>query len=750
MTCNQFPPTMTSVEDDDLLYAFDRSGAQKRMLPVGSLSEKIKEDVEENINVDQIVDTVVDDVISRAKVSAPIEIIDGVFTYEISGFNASLSSYYIYSESGTFPNQLLIPDFDYTFTDAETESITLTSSWSGGKLIAKSLNPDGSGVVKSSNSFTVDELKSVIIPNGVEVVVPELDNARYIINPTGYSAAVGDITLDSGQVASLQTNELGMYVVTHFGADKSGVENSDQEFEDAATRANASALGSGQTVVLVPSGSYLRTVINSTPCIWQLGASVLFPGAGGVSPTFVNSAKYLNGKIIRYIGSQQSGSVYYGDPTYKLQEVTGIGVTGEIAASSDRSAGLFGGSYNHRSDAGLNNMGVQGLAVNNNSLVAKGSFGGYFEGFRFPNSLGNARGIEAVCHNGGPGIYNTNIYWRPADDSKATFGAWITTGGNNLGVSGGDVVDFEDSSAAIAINRKGDSTDGFQAFLRGMVFYYGSVSNNQAIVSQKDYGWYWYDVETAGTEATASGVEKEVGSLNVSLYNQHASDNPSIIRSRRSNDGFTNTESGNIVASWESLGYYNSSYYALGRLRCIQDSAFSGGEAAGRYDLDIKDSSGVFGGYTFKPDYFGPKATNTKDLASPTVRVKTAYLVNSPDVSSDATLKQERGELNDSEIKAALSVARLPRIFQWIAEVEEKANLTGQTVYLHCSPMAQSVWSVFENEGLDPSLYGFINDGDDYDAKWSLQPQELLWMICAAQQSKIDNFESRLAALENA
>lgn len=150
------------------------------------------------------------------------------------------------------------------------------------------------------------------------------------------------------------------------------------------------------------------------------------------------------------------------------------------------------------------------------------------------------------------------------------------------------------------------------------------------------------------------------------------------------------------------------------------------------------------------PSYFGPSpSTSGINAATSSSRYGTIYLVNSPDVSSDESLKKQRSPLTVDEVKAALQIAQLPRMFQWLSEIEEKKDLTGQTVYLHCSPMAQEVWSAFEDNNLDPMLYGFINDGDDYDARWSIQPQELLWMICAAQQSKINDFESRISALEN-
>ena len=132
------------------------------------------------------------------------------------------------------------------------------------------------------------------------------------------------------------------------------------------------------------------------------------------------------------------------------------------------------------------------------------------------------------------------------------------------------------------------------------------------------------------------------------------------------------------------------------------------------------------------------------DIGEAGARWRSIYLVNSPDVSSDVTKKTEMAALNSSEMKAAIEIARLPRMFKWISEIQEKQG-TDNTVYLHCSPMAQSVWSTFEDNNLDPMNYGFMSDGDE---SWSIKPQELLWMICAAQQERIDSIESRLSSLE--
>lgn len=142
---------------------------------------------------------------------------------------------------------------------------------------------------------------------------------------------------------------------------------------------------------------------------------------------------------------------------------------------------------------------------------------------------------------------------------------------------------------------------------------------------------------------------------------------------------------------------------------------------------------------------FKPLVTNTLSCGGAGQRWTTGYFVNSPNVSSDEALKEQRGEISSEELEAGYAIAKLPRFFKWLSEISEKGS---ESAYLHCSPMAQDVWSAIENAGLDPELYGFISNGDD-KSNWSIQPQELLWLVCYAQQVKIDDIEDRLIALES-
>ena len=169
------------------------------------------------------------------------------------------------------------------------------------------------------------------------------------------------------------------------------------------------------------------------------------------------------------------------------------------------------------------------------------------------------------------------------------------------------------------------------------------------------------------------------------------------------------------------------------------EGAYVGGVTANNLTLLSQDTKVI----TVAPTFMSPITTGTMSMGQFGFRYTTGYFVNSPDVSSDKTMKEQIRDLTDAESSAAKSIAKLPKMFKWISEVEQK----GDGAYLHCSPMAQSVWDALESEGLDPTMYGFVSDGGE-DGTYSLQPQELLWMIVQAQQATLDAFEERLKALE--
>lgn len=614
--------------------------------------------------------------LGKSRTSAPVPFVDGQFNYTVSGFNASLSSYYIYSSTGTFPTQLLIPTVDYTFANETTEEITLTSSWSGGEIIAKSLDPTGTGVVQSPVSFTESELIIAIgLGDGDEVVVTELGNARYVIKPSGFLPMTGDIAMNSGQVAHLQLDSQGMLNVDWFGANGDEDTSVDQlsYFNLAIDRAKQEETDNNRMPIIVASGKNYRVSADTKQAaMWLVMPRTNILGGGAALPTYENNTKHLLGKIISYNGTDQSRLVRYGDPAFTVQEYTGKGYTAIINGDGILTGGLAGTAHTSgKDDQGQACIGVTGVSLVD-SDTGKGAWSFYAEAHRAPSlpNAGNSFCMEATSFNRGNTVQDTP-YADVSYGQGLTYNQWLTTGGSPT-----DFPDCNDTTAAIGILGKGGA-----AYSRGIIFKKDSVSTGEAICLPGQYETVWFDKNTLDEEKRAAGIS--------------------------------------------------------GVMPIDQ----------GQLSMHVWDNAGLKRTVILTPSEFSPPNSLMADGA-PGRRWITTYLVNSPDVSSDETLKKQRGSLNQNEINAGLAIARLPRMFQWIDEINSKAKLTGQTTYLHCSPMAQEVWSTLESNNLNPADYGFINDGDDYGAKWSLQPQELLWMICAAQQSVLDNFESRLSALE--
>ncbi|AGH16056.1 tail spike protein [Vibrio phage pYD21-A] len=615
-------------------------------------------------------------ILNIAQVSDPLAFVNGTFDYTFTGFNASTSAIYVYSQNGTFPNQLLIPGVDYTFVDNVTSTITLTSSWDGGVLIAKSFDPLGIGNVPyEGNSFTRAELVARgDLNNGDIVYVTDYGNVRCKIQPVGYVAEVGDFTIGTGQIAQILPNSNGHYLVTYFGA----IDDPDDElgnqlsyFSLAAQRADIT-----KTKVLIPPGTTYR--LSGTPLTyditWIFGSNADIKGVGGVSPTFVLDLTILGGRVEYELQGNARSMKYMGDGTFRYQKTIGRGQTSGLlsvcatnGATSLMSTACTSFSSAQTSADGITISTSSKLVCDNPDVPVTG-WAGYDEGIivdtAHPDSNCIAR-ETAIC-NQFPTCYTLEPYSTFADATGLSVGH---------GISAGLVPWTGPISAFMYWTR----TSNLTKIKKGLVIGDSSIEDGaylaEAIALPDNCGFSWYNPTDN----------------NMSAYVKYLRD------------------SGQNVFK---VGVFNDNNTSV-------------------KVLDVKFNTVTYG-------------SSTVTLGEDDKRFLGIKLVNSPDVSSDETKKQQRGSLNEAEKTAALQIARAPKIFKWLSEI----NIDGEDhAKLHCSPMAQTVWSIFIENGLDPAKYGFIKNAS---SNWSIKPQELLWMICAAQQEKIDNFESRLAALENA
>jgi hypothetical protein len=183
-------------------------------------------------------------------------------------------------------------------------------------------------------------------------------------------------------------------------------------------------------------------------------------------------------------------------------------------------------------------------------------------------------------------------------------------------------------------------------------------------------------------------------------------------------------------------------------------SSYTAGGSLGGYMKFLNDTDGNsyrFG--VFNASFAEPKTliinyssisygVSTATLGTASRRFQSIYLQNAPDVVSDENKKDEKRSLTTDEINAGLELSRNVMMFKWISEIEEKGS---DDTYLHTSVMAQKVWSILEENNLDPTKYGFISNDS---VGWSIIQSELSMIMCAALIAKQDELETRIQALE--
>lgn len=104
---------------------------------------------------------------------------------------------------------------------------------------------------------------------------------------------------------------------------------------------------------------------------------------------------------------------------------------------------------------------------------------------------------------------------------------------------------------------------------------------------------------------------------------------------------------------------------------------------------------------------------NTSDIGNASSRVRQIYSNNGTINTSDERLKCDFSYLDDSEVNAAIEIARIAGLHKWKKSVAEK----GASARKHVGVYAQKVVEVLARHDLDPFSYGFIC----YD-QWDASP----------------------------
>lgn len=246
----------------------------------------------------------------------------------------------------------------------------------------------------------------------------------------------------------------------------------------------------------------------------------------------------------------------------------------------------------------------------------------------------------------------------------------------------------------------------------------------------------------------------------------------------------------NNASNWTSLGINGST---VGMAIEMHNSLASG--------IRFSIESPVTGinpsaSWILRDDTFFPAQTNTRDIGSASIRVRTIYLVNNPNVSSDARYKLSRA-LTPAEVAAGVQMGRESILYQWRDKVAAEG---AEVARLHAGVEAQTVARIMADNGLDVARYGFwcvdpltepltrvveneieepeaylgadgqpatrmvkrvvkdeiiedipvLDEEGEQVMYQSIRYGELAAFIAAAQAAHMDNLEARIAALEAA
>lgn len=652
--------------------------------------------------------------LSRARTSLPQDFVNLNFFYTFTGFNASLSSYYVYSDDASIPTQLLIPEVHYVFTDTTTQTIRLLDSYIGGKIIAKSLDPTGSGVISAGNSFntTVELGNSVGLTTGTIAFVTGLTNSSYYISDS-QSFENGDVQLSDGRVAVLQPTENG-YSVTAFG--DSSASNHSAMFENAAARALLEARkGTGLELfgnVWVPrnpnGGDWKVTTKTTTKAIWTIGV-----GSDQASPpnypnNNMDNISNLNGRALKINGRGDGNLVVIG--ATDMQWIQDIDQAGRVLGTamhttvSDSGRPCYFAAVRTSDHVGVSegSIGFKCYALNDRLIDPGVVYGTYFEAIQV-DGAGTTMCMET---NVIPGPTRKEIY--PNQNI-----------GNQAGVTFNHLVGGPVNRASYP-----DTSPTSCA-----VMYEGGTAVNPA------NGYFW-------------GFE----SIWVVLHNSMRNSLKREVMRLPTNSKFS---------------YYSE----VGALRCSLNGSLDAG-ANGQYAIIVYSAASVEYSYIATTESWRPGADGVQSLGAPRSRYKNGYFVNAPSGTSDRNEKEQESKITESLHAAALEVE--PLLWKWKESVSKK----GKDARYHIGPIAQDVQSVFEKHGIDPFDYGFIGkdqemksvfshkeiqkdpDGEEVSVDimreiptgkfiMNLRPIELLWLINSANKVKQDSFEERLKALES-
>jgi hypothetical protein len=141
-----------------------------------------------------------------------------------------------------------------------------------------------------------------------------------------------------------------------------------------------------------------------------------------------------------------------------------------------------------------------------------------------------------------------------------------------------------------------------------------------------------------------------------------------------------------------------------------------------------------------------PDPDNTLSAGFASRRFTEIFATNGTINTSDKTEKTDFTTINDALKAAAIDVKNNIQLFRWISAVAKK----GDAARWHVGVIAQEVYDIFNNHGINAFDYGFVGIDDLYEdviddngivvgkekvgERWNVRPTELIWLILSAMQ----------------
>jgi len=442
-------------------------------------------------------------------------------------------------------------------------------------------------------------------------------------------------------------------------------------------------------VIDVFGGLFLISSQITNKANWHLYPNAIINGLPKVAPTGEDDTTYLTGRVFNYSGIDQSRAVRIGDPSFKTQEVTGKGHTGELTAiSANGTTGLAGLSYTVPGGYGQGCIGVEGIVIADEGDDVNTVYGFYSEMYRAPGNTKNAIGMEIGTFNFGDTLVR-NPYQITGPGGGITMNLNLTTGANSTDTPWGTV----SNDVTCAIYLLGIQGSRFE---KGIIITANSIRSNIAMALGLDHRISWME---AG--------DREAGYVARDSHRLEAENAVFVTHVRHPTD-VSQSPVGYATQGLISYQQFMSRSpgnvdYEVASIKVYQQREFVNGETEGRLDINVNFYDGRTQKYEFLPFRFTAD-DNLASCGSPGRRWTEIYAAAGTISTSDERDKTEITSIDERELLVAQACKSLIKKFKFKDAVAKK----GDSARWHFGVIAQEVIEAFESQNLDAMKYGCV------------------------------------------